>query len=136
MIRGNNNPIYSSWRDMIRRCYTETRKEYKYYGGKGITVCDRWQDFQLFCEDMAPSWFEGATIDRIDNSKNYSKDNCRWSTINKQQQNKGNVKQHWLKTPDVKALHETGLSHRAIADRLDMSKTAVWRILSGKGPQL
>jgi hypothetical protein len=69
---------FNSWESMIRRCYSRTHKSYGYYGGRGIGVCDRWvYSFPAFVEDMGarPA---GTTLDRRDNSGNYTKSNCRW----------------------------------------------------------
>ena len=92
---GNANkrtPIYNIWGAIKRRCLKKNDKSYKYYGGKGITVCDKWMDFIGFYEDMGASYEKGLSIDRIDNSKGYCKENCRWSTWEVQSKNKTNVK--------------------------------------------
>ena len=60
---------YNSWRGMIRRCASPTSHNYRWYGARGITVCDRWKDFRKFFEDMGKKPFVKATIERIDNSK-------------------------------------------------------------------
>jgi len=79
------SPIYQVWTNMISRCHSETDPAYQHYGGRGITVCDRWHDVRNFVEDMLPSYKKGLTIDRINNDDGYYKDNCRWAT--KAQQN-------------------------------------------------
>lgn len=80
-------PTYRIWQAMIGRCQHETNGMYPAYGGRGITVCDGWQDFKNFLEDMGlrPA---GMSIDRRNNNEGYSKDNCRWATTKEQNNNK------------------------------------------------
>lgn len=91
--------FHNIWRSMIQRCRDEHCKIYKYYGGRGIKVCDSWKIFINFKKDMYASYLQHSqifseketTIDRIDNNKNYCKENCRWVTKAEQQKNKRNI---------------------------------------------
>lgn len=82
--------IYRIWKAMRHRCTYETIPNYSSYGGKGIKVCARWSSVTAFVEDMGPTYFPGATIDRIDNDKDYCPENCRWSTMKEQQRHRSN----------------------------------------------
>ena len=77
---------YHSWNSMKNRCNNSNLKEYKNYGGRGITYDERWEDFREFYKDMGKRP-EGTTLDRIDVNGNYCKENCRWSTRETQQRN-------------------------------------------------
>lgn len=68
---------YSSWGNMHQRCYNENHTAYKWYGGKGIKICDRWHEFSLFLLDMGERP-DKTEIDRIDPNKNYEPGNCQW----------------------------------------------------------
>lgn len=81
--RVTDHPLYSVWTDMNRRCYTSTRKDYKHYGGRGITVCDSWRrttknGFLNFLGDMESSFEIGLELERLDTNGNYNFHNCSW----------------------------------------------------------
>lgn len=84
----SRTPTYKIWAYMIARCHNPKDTAYKWYGNRGIKVCQSWRDdFLNFLEDMGKRPNE-RSIDRIDNDKGYSKDNCRWATRKEQDYNK------------------------------------------------
>lgn len=85
---GSKDRLYSVWRQMIQRCTNPEHKFYAYYGGRGITVCQRWRDsFATFRDDMGERP-PGMTVEREDNSKGYEPSNCKWATRAEQTANR------------------------------------------------
>lgn len=80
--------FYRIWNCMKNRCLNSNVINYKYYGERGITICDKWLDFAGFQADMFATYQDGLEIDRIDNNKGYYKDNCRWVNHATNQRNK------------------------------------------------
>jgi len=81
-------PEYSAWYSLRRRCGDPNTIHFYNYGGRGITVCDRWKDsFTNFLEDMGYRPGPKYSVDRVDNSKGYSPDNCKWTTRSTQMHN-------------------------------------------------
>jgi hypothetical protein len=77
---GKLRGLYRSWGDMRYRCSNENCHAYANYGGRGIKVCERWDSFENFMEDMRPTWEKGLCLDRIDPDGDYEPDNCQWLT--------------------------------------------------------
>lgn len=92
----SDHPLYRKWNDVKNRCFNEKVMCYKYYGGRGITMCDEWKnDFQLFYDwCINNGWRKELQIDRIDNNLNYSPDNCRFVSRSENCRNKNS--NHYL----------------------------------------
>lgn len=88
---GKNKPLYQVWINMKQRCGNPNNGRYSDYGGRGITVCARWMVFENFMEDMGNPPPK-HTLDRIDNDKGYSKENCRWASVSTQNKNSRRAK--------------------------------------------
>jgi len=112
---------YGVWLAMKQRCRNPNHPEYPRYGGRGITVCDRWADsFESFLADMGDRP-EGFTLDRVDNEGNYEPENCEWALQNVQ--NRNYSRNNWL-TYNGETLCITdwakriGVNHQTLRNRL------------------
>ena len=110
-----NSREYKIWAGMKYRCLNSNAVNFKNYGGRGITVCDKWMTFEGFFEDMGSA--NGMCLDRIDNDRGYSKENCRWVTPGENSRNRrdnvvadGKTMSQWSR--------ETGLSEQLIHYRI------------------
>lgn len=116
--------LYSIWADMKTRCYNPKDKSFERYGKKGVTVCDEWlHDFQAFYDwSMLNGYADNLTIDRINNDKGYSPDNCRWTTVKVQANN--TRRNHYItykgETLTLKQWSEkTGINYRKLIARVN-----------------
>lgn len=83
----SDSPLYKIWSGMKKRCLNVNSPRFKDYGGRGITVCDRWLDFRNFVEDMPERPSEHHSLERKDNTLGYFKENCYWATPKDQANN-------------------------------------------------
>ncbi|MCP8895309.1 hypothetical protein KYK29_10215 [Shinella daejeonensis] len=126
-------PEYQCWLDMKQRCLNPKTEHYARYGGRGITVCDRWvhgdgvtSGFECFLLDMG-SRPKGMTIDRIDNDGHYSPENCRWATRAKQVSNRDVTRRVMVDGESLsltEACKRLGLNRKMVATRIDRGMTA------------
>lgn len=114
---------YATWLQMRARCHRPTADVYKYYGGRGIRVCDRWRrSFEAFLADMGPRPTTRHRIERLDNDGHYEPGNCKWATQTEQGRNKRNnhkLTYQGLTLTVSQWSERTGLSRNAIESRVD-----------------
>lgn len=122
----NQHPLYTVWKGIRRRCLNSKAPHYDRYGGRGITICDRWiKSFAAFVQDMGPRP-KGFTIERINNDGPYSPENCKWASRKEQALNKTNVRTVNIEGIEYKAsvLSEiSGLKTDTILKRAKTIKT-------------
>lgn len=113
------------WRGMKNRCCNPNNEAYDNYGGRGITICDEWiNDFESFYNwSISNGYSDNLSIDRIDNDKGYSPDNCRWATRKEQANNKRTNRRIYYKGVTLTAReweNATGINSHTIIKRLEM----------------
>lgn len=124
-IKNKTNGTYTSWIELNRRCKNKNRKTYKDYGGRGIKVCERWQVFENFLEDMGERPI-GMQIDRINNDGNYEPGNCRWISPEENKINSRHTR--WIEAfgeikPISKWAKEFNISYSVLYKRLKRGLT-------------
>jgi hypothetical protein len=115
---------YVTWKRMRSRCFNHNSPDFKDYGGRGITICDRWSVFANFLADMGKKPSPSHSIDRYpDNDGNYEPGNCRWATPVEQARNKRTTR--WIEyqgqlMSTAEACERAGLEHDLVLDRLNV----------------
>ena len=129
---GNYTPTYVSWTQMRRRCFDPKKHSFKNYGGRGITICDSWSQFENFLADMGERP-PNMTLDRIDNDGNYEKTNCRWATRKEQGRNtrvNRNLTYNGRTQPAVVWAEEYGINFSTFRHRINKGKWSVKKALT------
>lgn len=127
---GSGDRTYRIWQHVIQRCTNPNDKGFQWYGARGISVCSRWlgdDGFQNFLADMGEAP-DGKSIDRIDNDRNYTPDNCHWATPLEQSRN-SRIRKTAKLTPDkvreIRSLASSGMLQAEIASRFGIAQTNV-----------
>lgn len=125
--------LYNTWANMHERCTNPKNKQYADYGGRGITVCAEWANFEPFAEWASSSGQrDDLSIDRINNEGNYEPANCRWATTIEQSRNKRPRKDQKLTDAQVFAIRADTRGRRIVAAQYGIQPTYVDRIKNGK----
>ncbi len=130
---GKRSPEYKSWDSMVRRCTNPKHPVFDDYGGRGITVCERWLSFNNFLSDMGIKPSVKLSIERIDNNSGYFKENCKWATQSEQMRNTRRTRNITV-LGVTKCLSywavETGIDRRTIISRLNKGWTESSAVLT------
>jgi len=128
-IGTERHSLYSIWKAMRRRCNGINYHEYHRYGGRGITVCNEWNDYINFRDwSLENGWKDGLTIDRIDNNGNYCPHNCRWITLHDNLKKTSRVKITDEQANKIRKRFEEGCSK--LAREYGVSRACIWHILN------
>ena len=119
--------IYDIWYSIKDRCENKNNASYANYGGRGIKLCHHWQSFENFYADMGDKP-KNMSIDRVDNSKDYSPENCRWVTVTTQNRNKRNNR---LKFAEAMEIRYSTLTPVELATKFNIATPNVYAIRSG-----
>jgi len=118
---------YAVYRSMLARCSNPNHQAWHNYGGRGITVCDRWKEsFQNFWADMGPTYEKGLTLERLDNEQGYSIENCSWETPKHQARNKRDnviISTPWGEMTVAEAAERSGLNVTTLHYRIGVGVT-------------
>lgn len=120
-FREKSHPLRQIWNAMKSRCYRPDSISYRFYGAKGVRICDRWLVFENFDADMSPRPV-GCSIDRIDSNGDYCPENCKWSTALEQSRNRSstrNITLYGRSWPVSQWAEISGIQAKTIYARLD-----------------
>ncbi len=127
------HPLYQIWVSMNGRCYCKGNSEYFRYGAKNIKVCDRWLDFNMFVADMSPRPSKKHSLDRIDGTKDYAPENCRWATPKQQSRNR---KTNILTIEKARAIRDLNklpsYTHAKLSRMFGVAKHTIACVVMGK----
>src|SRR5215831_4422852 len=131
--------LYNVWVDIRQHCNNPSSQVYRYYGGRGIRVCKRWDTFKQFAVDMGSHPGRGWTIDRKNNDGDYKPSNVRWAVRSTQQRNKRTTKLTWADVVAIRARYKPGknqytpcVSFQQLANEFGVGHTTIENIVRGR----
>lgn len=128
-MKGDNAGIYNSWQNMKQRCNNPKHPKYSNYGGRGITVCPEWLNIVTFKKwALEHGYKPGLTVDRIDNDKGYSPDNCRWVSVSENSRKKSSTKIKPGQADVIRKRLADGECAYALADEYGVQHGTIWYI--------
>ena len=124
---------YNAWIYMKKRCYNKKCKDFRYYGGRGIIVCDRWINvFANFLADMGNPPTQGHTLERKNSDGNYDPDNCVWATRKEQGRNTSRIKLSLEKANEIRLLKAQGFKTKILRDKFGVCSNTIRRVIKGE----
>lgn len=129
----SRHPLFVTWRNMMDRCYKSQHADFKNYGGRGITVCERWHQIENYIADMGEKPYPKATVERKDNNGNYCPDNCTWADRTTQCRNRRNTYKVLFNGENrilIELANEYKMPSRVVWERVSRYKWSVKRALT------
>jgi len=124
------HPLYAAWLGMRQRCCNPNNKDYPHYGGRGITICERWQNsFLAFAADMSPRP-DGYSLDRIDNDRGYQPGNVRWASLATQNRNTRVSKLSSHEVSVIRRSHAGGVSSTLLSRQFGVTPKTIRQIVN------
>lgn len=125
-----DHPLYKTWKNMMSRCYSPNDRAFGDYGARGIGVAEEWHDIRNFVRDMGEKPL-GHTIERLDNERGYSKENCAWASRTDQNRNTRKNKMTMESATEMRELRAQGAKRKELATRFGVSEATVKKVISG-----
>jgi hypothetical protein len=126
------SPEWESWHQMMQRCYNPNKDGFARYGGRGIVVCDRWQEPANFLADIGTKPSPEHTLERKNNDGNYEPENCEWATPKQQARNRSTSKLTLAEAREIRMLYRRGYTQDELAEEFGICQSGISFIVNNK----